>query len=140
MVPNSHENFTKITINSSWGWFEHCSESLFQPLGSYTRSLLITISHEKLTKTVIRSSWSRLKYFSKSLVHEIPPNNLGLNFYFMTLSYKLSHKSQLSLWHNLLARSTVNRKVCGSSRPKDVFGFCYLDNYLYAHSLLAKLG
>ena len=140
MVPNSHGNFSKITISSNWGWFEHCSESLFWPLGSYTRSLLITISHDKLTKTVIRSSWSRLKHFSKSLVHEIPPNNLGLNFYFMTVSYKLSHKSQLSLWRNRLVSSTVNRKVGGSSPPRDVLDFCYLDNHLYAHSLLDKLG
>ena len=76
-----------------------------------------------LTKTVIRSSWSRLKYFSKSLVHEIPPRNLGLNFYFMTVSYKLSPKSQLSLWRNRLARSTVNRKVGGLSPPRDGLHF-----------------
>ena len=37
----------------------------------------------------------------------------------MTVSYKLSQKSQLSLWRNRLARSTVNRKVGGSSPPRD---------------------
>ena len=41
----------------------------------------------------------------------------------MTVSYKLSQKSQLSLWRNRLARSTVNRKVGGSSPPRDGFHF-----------------
>ena len=39
ICPNSHKKFTKIKIRSSWSQFEHCSESLIWPLGSYTCSL-----------------------------------------------------------------------------------------------------
>ena len=36
---NSHKKLSKINIRSSWSRFEHCSESLFYPLGSHTCSL-----------------------------------------------------------------------------------------------------
>ena len=43
ICPNSHEKLTKSEIRSSSSRFEHCSESLIQPIGSHIWSLFVPI-------------------------------------------------------------------------------------------------
>ena len=54
ICPNSHEKLTKSETRSSSSRFEHCSESLIQPIGSHVMVILCPNSHEKLTKSEIR--------------------------------------------------------------------------------------
>ena len=50
ICPNSHEKLTKSEIRSSSSRFEHCSESLIQPIGSHIWSLFVPKHMKSLPK------------------------------------------------------------------------------------------
>ena len=50
ICPNAHEKLTKSEIRSSWSRFEHSSESLVSPVGSYIWSLFVPIHMKSLPK------------------------------------------------------------------------------------------
>ena len=53
----------------------------------------------------------------------------------------LTPNVQLSLWRNRLARSAVNRKVGGSSPPRDVFLIFFpLAHHVHCESYFHGLG
>ena len=54
--PNSHEKLTKREIRPSSSRFEHCSESLIQPIGSHIWSLFSHIHMKRWPKVCVYSS------------------------------------------------------------------------------------
>ena len=66
---------------------------------------------------------------SKKLTSEEHFEVSNFSFDYELLKYLLKYKS---LWRNRLARSAVNRKVGGSSPPRDVFFFLKTQNVFFS--------